>query len=451
MLWALALTAQGQRADTIDLSVLRVDAAAFPVVRVYFRAEGQDGRDLPAFDLDSLRVLENGSSTLLSGVEAVADSVPAQIALVLDRSASMMDDFLYRFDTVGGQLLLAPEAMRAPGAPRPFAQAQAAILRLAAQFGRAGDGLVLVSFSDRVDPVAAMRSDTTPLASALRGLRATGRTAFYDALLAALDALAEAPGLRAVVALTDGSDNASQADAQAVLARARAVQAPLFLVGLGNVDRDTLRQLAAGSRGACYFPADGRMLMPIYRDIGRRVRHIYRAQYRSFYPAQAGEAVRIELRLDRDDLHLRGHGGRYHVPASALEPGRATRNLRGILLGAAALLGLFLLGLVLRALARRLRPRGAIPDLPVSLPPPIVHPTPTRGPLAVTLRLAGHSPMGWLLLATREGRVLRRYECSGQHVVLQLSVADLAPGRYQLVLIDGQARSEAVDVLRVRG
>jgi hypothetical protein len=458
LLWGLLVFfpalcgAQGLRVpDTIDLSVLRVDADSFPVVKVFFRAEHSAGADLPVFDLEQLSVLENGIPTMLNRVRAVDEAVAARVALVLDRSASMMDDYLYRFDTVGGQLILAAQAMRAPGAPYPFEQAQAAILRLASQFNGAEDGLFFVSFSDRVDPMAPMQQDTAPLAATMRGLRATGRTAFYDALLTALDALEDAPGLRAVVALTDGSDNASQADARTVLARARAVQAPLYLVGLGNVDRDTLRHLAAHSRGACYFPSDGRMLLPIYRDISRRMRHIHCAEYRSFYAAQADEEVHIEVRLKSDTLAMRGHAGRYRVPAAALAQGRAASSLRWILLGAGGFLGLLLVGGGLRLAWHRLRPRARIPDLPELLPPPSVHPTPTRGPLTVTLRLAGESPMAWLMLAGQDGRVLRSYECSGHQVVLQLTLAELPPGRYQLCLHDGHARSAAVEVLRVRG
>lgn len=449
----LPMWMQGQAArvqDTLDLSVLRVDADSFPVVKVYFRAEPRGRLTMPTLDLARLQVLENGASTLLNRVAAADGDIPVHMGLVLDRSASMMDDYLYRFDTVGGQLILSAQAMRAPGAPYPFEQAQAAILRLASQFGGPADGLYLVSFSDRVDPVGPMRQDTAPLGAAMRSLQATGRTAFYDALLSALDAVADAPGLRAVAALTDGADNASRADVGAVVQRARAVQAPLYLVGLGNVDRDTLRRLAAESRGACYFPDRAELLLPIYRDISRRVRQIHCAEYRSFYHPEPDEAVHIEVRLDADSLHLIGHGGRYQVPASALRQDLATRSLRWILLGGGLGLGLLLAGWALRLLWRGLRPLPRVPAYPELLPPPVIHPTPTVGPLTVTLRLAGEAPQGWLLLATLDGQVLRQYTCSGHHVSLQLQLGDLRPGRYLLHLHDGQAKARPVEVIRVR-
>lgn len=453
MLIGLPAVLHGQVAgakDTLDLSVLRVDADSFPVVKVYFRAEPRGRLDLPALDLTKLQVLENGVPTLLNRVAAADGDIPVHMGLVLDRSASMMDDYLYRFDTVGGQLILSAQAMRAPGAPYPFEQAQTAILRLASQFGGPEDGLYLVSFSDRVDPVGPMRQDTAPLGAAMRSLQATGRTAFYDALLSALDAVADAPGLRAVAALTDGADNASRADVQAVVQRARAVQAPLYLVGLGNVDRDTLRRLAAESRGACYFPERADMLLPIYHDISRRVRRIHCAEYRSFYAPAPDEAVRIEVRLDADSLHLLGHGGRYVVPASALQQSLATRSLRWILLGGGLALGLLLLAWGVGRLWRRIRPMRRVPAYPELIPPPDIHPTPTVGPLTVSLRLAGEAPQGWLLLATLDGRVLRQYTCSGHHVSLQLQLGDLRPGRYQLHLHDGQSKSAPVEVIRVR-
>ena len=424
---------------------MHVDADSFPIVKAYFRAESSSGAQAPVFDLKDLKVRENGQGILLTELRSAAETQAAKVALVLDRSASMMDEFLYRFDTIDGQIRLAPTALRRPGEPYAFQQAQLALLRLAASFRRPGDGVFLVSFSDRVDPVLPMQKDTTQIGKTMRTLRATGRTAFHDALMAALDSLEQIEGVKAIVALTDGTDNASRYSAAEVVRQAKAKQTPIYVVGLGNVDRDSLLSIASGTKGGCYFLERGSQLLPVYQDISKRVRRVYCATYRSLYVPQVGEQIHIEVRLSGDSLCMRGHAGRYSVPDHiALAMGRQDNLLR--LLGGGALTLLATVLIIYLSKRKKEAPAQPLPSLPISLNPPRIISTIGNGSYSVAIELSGESPTAVLLLRDRQGHIQRQYQCSGHRVVLELLLEDLQGGHYTLQLTDGQSLSPQVDL-----
>lgn len=447
---AAALPAQAyDLPDTVDLSVLRVVTDSFPVITTYFRAEKAGGGPMPTFRTRDLRILEDGVECRFNSLRSVAEQTPVHLAMVMDRSASMMDDFIYRFDTVRGSIMLSATAMRRPGQPYPFDQAKSAIRHLAQSMAMPRDGLLLVSFSDRVDPISPMRRDTATLSPSLGQLRATGSTAFYDAILAALDSLPLYTGLRAVVALTDGTDNASQATAADVLRRAQETQTPLYLVGLGNVARDTLIHLAGASRGACYFLDHGSLLEPVYRDISRRIRSVYVASYTSHNPPEPGHDYHVEVRLRGDTLCMRGHASRYQVPAHIAEAWSLRRNLQR----AGIALALMLVGGVLAyLLLRRNRSDGSpsisqLPALPELLPPPRAFPNPCSGQLTVRIELSGDSPSAFLIVANIESQPLRQYQISGHQPWLDIDLSGLPDGDYFLRITDGHSISSPTKVV----
>lgn len=429
--------------DTIDLSVLRVVTDSFPIITTYFRAEKAGGGPMPTFHARDLRILEDGVECEFKSLRSVAEHTPIQLALVMDRSSSMMDEFIYRFDTIGGNLILAKSAMRRPGEPYPFQQAKKAILQLAGDMTLPRDGLLFVSFSDRVDPIAPMLHDAAALGPNLEQLRAKGSTAFYDALMSALDTLPAYHGLRAIVALTDGTDNASRASAQDVIRKAKSQQTPLYLVGLGNVAQDTLIHMAASTRGACYFLDHGSLLAPVYRDISHRLRSVYAAAYESPNDPIPGHAYHVEVRLRGDTLCMRGHASRYEVPQAIADAWQWNQNI--IRLGIACVL-ILVGGLLAYLLLRRKPGEGEtslteLPPLPELLPAPKAFPNPTDGQLTVRIELAGESPSAFLVVSDSNGLPMRQYEISGHQPWLDIQLQELPDAIYYLRITDGQAIS----------
>src|SRR5262249_31497484 len=109
---------------------------------------------------------------------------PVSVALAIDVSGSMADD-------------------------DKLVEAQAAAKDFVGQL-RPRDRAVVVAFNDDVGLAQPMTSDQRLLGRAIDNLRAGGNTRIYDGLAQSVSQLALAPaGSRAVVLLTDGTDNNS--------------------------------------------------------------------------------------------------------------------------------------------------------------------------------------------------------------------------------------------------
>jgi VWFA-related protein len=107
----------------------------------------------------------------------------------------------------------------------------------------------VLAFSDVPLPPGPFTSSRTQLEKTIRGLKAKGETALFDAIYEAIMAL-EADGQsgkRAIIAMTDGIDNSSRRRSDEVIARAREAKIPLYLLGFGRegeLDACVMQKLA---------------------------------------------------------------------------------------------------------------------------------------------------------------------------------------------------------------
>jgi hypothetical protein len=161
----------------------------------------------------------------------------------------------------------------------------------------------------------------------LQGLMAGGQTAFFDALDRALEMLAGIRGRRAVLAMTDGIDNASWKSEANVIDYSRRLGIPIYAIGLGeggpfggygDLDQQTLRRIAAGS-GGLYFaaPAPGQ-LRAIYEALARRFQSSYEMAYQSPKPLPDGTTrqVAAALSVGRAASNAVGY---YYLPGVVVE------------------------------------------------------------------------------------------------------------------------------------
>ena len=208
---------------------------------------------------------------------------PVSVALVIDSSASMN---------------------------RKLAEVRAATHRFAA-LSHPEDELLVYAFNDRVhDPFGGKpitAADATQLESGLNAVRADGRTALYDALAAAIDAIERRPLARKVVILmSDGGDNASTAKLEEVLERARRSSVTIYTIGLFDpVDPDAnpgvLESLAETTGGRRFLPRSPGPLLQACEQIAREVRDAYTLSY--VPPEHDGRYHRVEVRASRSDGH----------------------------------------------------------------------------------------------------------------------------------------------------
>jgi tight adherence protein B len=233
--FAAALVATGAAAqENADLRIKAVDARSFPVVEVLVAPPPTLYGVVP----DSVILLENGTSRPAT-VGLLAEQ-PLTVLLVVDTSGSMR----------GAPL----EAAKLAAAG--FLEALPPTTRTAVM-GFAGTPLLAGDFSD--DPGNA--------AAALRRLEAAGETALYDAVFAAVDALAAAgEGRPFIVLLSDGGDTASNLSLAEALDHLEASDVRFYAVGLQTDESDpaSLEALAEVGAGRAVSAEDPAALADMY-------------------------------------------------------------------------------------------------------------------------------------------------------------------------------------------
>jgi Ca-activated chloride channel family protein len=242
------------------------------------------GNFVPDLPRDRFMVYDNGRSqtvTLFSN-----DDTPVTVGLVIDSSGSM-----------GPRL---PEVIIA-----------------AVTFARLSnpqDELFTVAFNDTVRDRGTERAvsaaDAPALESDLRSLRAEGRTALYDGLIAALDRVERGTRPRkALVLISDGGDNASRSTLDDVLKQAQRSSVTIFTIGLfGDDDLDrnpgVLKSIARSTGGARFLPPAGSpaALLRACERIARELRSGYTIGY--VPPDRDGRYHRV--RVEVTSINRRG-------------------------------------------------------------------------------------------------------------------------------------------------
>jgi Ca-activated chloride channel family protein len=229
------------------------------------------------------------------------DALPLSVSLLVDCSASMDE-----------KLSVAQEA----GA------------RFVRTLGPEDLGQV-VQFNQRATILQDFTADQPALEAAIRSTRASGPTALYNALYAALKQLKsqgspQALRRRAIVLLSDGEDTASVVDDDQVLELARQADVGVFVIGLrprSAQERERiaftqathfLTTLARDTGGELYFPNTLSELDAVYGRVAEELRSEYTVGYVSRNDRRDGKWRRIAVRTPaHDDLQVRHKLGYY--------------------------------------------------------------------------------------------------------------------------------------------
>jgi len=234
-------TFQASSSELVVLPVVVVDARRGGFVTTLTRAD--------------FTVFDNGRPQEIALFSS--EDLPVTIGVVIDNSGSM-----------GPKL---PET-------------RVAVLALA-RSSHPGDEIFTIPFSDRVIERAVHErvtaADTEALERELGAMAPQGRTALYDALVAALDRIERgADARKALVVISDGGDNASRATLDEVLARARRSNVAIYTIGLfdpADPDRNArvLKALAEATGAVRFLPrTPGELLRDCLR-IARELRAGY--------------------------------------------------------------------------------------------------------------------------------------------------------------------------------
>lgn len=196
------------------------------------------------------------------------------------------------------------------------------------------DETALAGFDHKYWGIVPFTRERQKLLDAFGELEPFGGTALHDALdQAAHDIASHGEGRRAVVVITDGVDTASQKDPDAVIARSRALDVPIYTVSVVSPlddpkseyytgrERPTaeslgvpvLRRYAELSGGAAFTVSD----FPALREAAAQIVDELKHQYRIGYEPLGGPPRfrRIEVRTTRKGILVRTRSG-YMPPAS---------------------------------------------------------------------------------------------------------------------------------------
>lgn len=271
------------------------------MVTVTATAQDKQGRTVRNLRPEEVQVLENGRRQRLTHFSTNEEGV-ARLLLLVDGSGSMTGD-------------------------KP-ARARLAFLRILDGL-RPRDEAALASFDEDYRMHVAFTSDRRRLLEAFDALPHFGTTALFDALAAASGDLAASggEGRRAIVALTDGIDNASRRSSADAMADARTAPSPLFALsvlspledpdsgifvkpgteGPGTLGRKGLVAWSEASGGEAFLASDLPGVETAVTQILGQVRHQYRLGYDP--PPGPPGFRRIEVRSTRRGVVMRARRG----------------------------------------------------------------------------------------------------------------------------------------------
>ena len=306
VLRAVATDARGRTGETI-LEVRPLLIGQYEEVRlVTLYATPRDAKGRPLLDLtrDDFTLLEDDAPQAISHFSPARK--PLTIALLIDASNSM---------SLGGRIDLARKA--------------------AADFVdrvEPGDRVAALHFNDRLHGDLAP-VDRARAKAAIAAVRASGGTALYDAIVRTAEGLAGTEGRRVIVLLSDGRDQALDANEpgslflfEEALEKAHRAEATVYAIGLGRrlereMDlagrrsvKEILDTLAGETGGRAWYPERPGDLSGVYRQIVEDLRHQYALGYSSTNRAHDGAWRRITVRA-RGAIEVQARRG-YYAPAA---------------------------------------------------------------------------------------------------------------------------------------
>lgn len=237
---------------------------------------------------DNFTVFEDGTQQTIR--DFVLEDRPITMAIVLDSSGSMRDAM--------------PEVH----------QAGAAFVETL----RPQDKALVIDFDDKVFLLQELTADQAALKIAVTSTEALGSTALYDALHAAFRKLRGIDGRKAIVLLSDGDDSSSQFAFERILEEAKAESVLLYAIGLGDVRKSILKDLAETTGGRAFFVGKASQLADVYRKIAEELRRQYYLSYSTTNKVWDGRFIKLEVKSKNPDWSVRARRGYFAVRGGVL-------------------------------------------------------------------------------------------------------------------------------------
>ena len=266
-------------------------------VNILFTVTDKKGRFITDLTKDDFQVFENKRPQTIAEFTAETD-LPLRLGILIDTSNSIRDRFKFEQEAATSFILSVVHKCR--------------------------DKAMVLSFDTSTELVADLIDDTDKLEAAIRGLRAGGGTALYDALyFACRDKLSKDQPRhkfrRAIVIVSDGDDNQSQVSRDQALEMAQKADVVIYAIstnrsGIQSDGDKVLRYLCEETGGQAFFPFEARDMAQSFENIANELRHQYNIFYRPVPLEADGLFHPVSVRVKgRKDVIVRARKG-YYAP-----------------------------------------------------------------------------------------------------------------------------------------
>jgi Ca-activated chloride channel family protein len=307
--------------DTADLTILKIAPANFPDVSVLFKAETRKGEPVWNLTKEKMNVLENEQACKVVLLEPVTKNKPINLGIVIDHSGSMALDAslfsedgmpLFYVDDVGNPIY--PD-----GYIPPIEHAKNAVKKFVKSFNIQKDFISVLGFSEKVDIKLKLSQDLKKINSTVNKMKADASTALYDAMREGLSEIRKENGLNVLVVLTDGNDNSSRSKWDQVIKDAQKDDTPIYIIGLGDVNKDTLNLIAQETHGHFYYTETSNSLDAIYAKISKQLQAFYNLNYTSTNFTSVDTSREVELSFDIPSIYLNTESSQLELPNEVIE------------------------------------------------------------------------------------------------------------------------------------
>ncbi|HMC31955.1 MAG TPA: VWA domain-containing protein, partial [Candidatus Angelobacter sp.] len=183
------------------------------------------------------------------------------------------------------------------------------------------DAAFILAFDEQWDLAQDFTGDLDKLRNGVKGIRAGGGTALWDAVYyACREKLMKEPARnavrRAIILVSDGDDNASRVYREEAIDMAQRAEVIIYtistsLMGMHTKGDDNLKILAEASGGRAFFPVKLDDVSAAFRDIQEELRSQYSISYRAENLVANGQFRPIQIIADSKKFKVRAKKGYY--------------------------------------------------------------------------------------------------------------------------------------------
>ena len=267
-----------KNSSTLNVIVNQIDLSQWPAVKVYFSViDPTDslpvlGLTAPNFDI---KVNHNAVACAISQVDSSA--TPISVCLVLDRSGSMAGIPISDLQTAANSFV---------------------------DFLKDTDECEIIDFDDIITVTQPFTNVKFLLHTAINDLTARNNTALWDAIYKGVDDTSTRSNQRkAVIAMTDGLNNASKTYTNASLLNfaIQSKNVPVYTVGLGiSINATDLQSVATATGGEYFNAPTSSELETIYNKLTIRTQQQYRLSFT--IPDSPGGSYNLLIKINISDI-----------------------------------------------------------------------------------------------------------------------------------------------------